>query len=179
MNIKNIFEDNRSQSIESLQFFSFLTEIYFSLLEKNDSENNQIEEFIDVIGKNYYWQSFKNKNYITSLKDYVFWQSREIYLENMKKFVSHKCSASDFACTIYFLIRNDLKESECLIEDFEKQATLELNPKTFQFSKIISAFEFILEGFALQRTTNLTDDELRQIVKNILPKVQKYFTDEI
>lgn len=179
MNIKNIFEDNRNQSIESLQFFSFLTKIYFSMLEKNDSENNQIQEFIDVIGKNYYWQSFKNKNYITSLKDYVFWESREIYLENMKKFVSHKCSASDFACTIYFLIRNDLKESKCLVEDFEKQATLELNPKTFQFSKIISDFEFILEGFALQRTTNLTDDELRQIVKDILPKVQKYFTDEI
>jgi hypothetical protein len=43
MNIKNIFEDNRSQSIKSLKFFSFLTEIYFSLLEKNDSENNQIQ----------------------------------------------------------------------------------------------------------------------------------------
>ena len=97
----------------------------------------------------------------------------------MKKFVSHKCSASDFACTLYFLIRNDLKESECLVEDFEKQATLELNPKTFQFSKIISDFEFILEDFAFQRTTNLTDDELRQIVKDILPEVEKYFTDEI
>ena len=179
MNIKNIFENSRSQSIESLQFFSFLTEIYFSLLEKNDSENNQIQEFIDVIGKNYYWQSFKNKNYIMSLKDYVFWESKEIYLDNMKKFVSHKCSASDFACTLYFHIRNDLKESECLIEDFKKQATLELNPKTFQFSKIISDFEFILEDFAFYRTTNLTDDELRQIVKDTLPEVGKYFTDEI
>ena len=76
----------------------------------------------------------------------------------MKKFVSHKCSASDFACTIYFLIRNDLKEFECLVDDFEKQATLELNPKTFQFSKIISDFEFILEGFVPPRTTNLTVD---------------------
>ena len=79
MSIKNIFENNQNQSIESLQFFLFITEIYFSLLEKNDSENKQIQEFIDVIGKNYYWQSFKNKNYITSLKDYVFWQSKEIY----------------------------------------------------------------------------------------------------
>ena len=170
MSIKNILEDNQSQSIESLQFFSFITEIYFSLLEKNDSENKQIQEFIDVIGKNYYWQSFKNKNYITSLKDYVFWQSKEIYLDNMKKFVSHKCNASDFACTVYFLIRNDLKDSECLIEDFEKQATLEINPKTF---------EFVLESFALHRTTDLTEDELRQIVKDTLPKVEKYFTDEI
>ena len=179
MNIRNAFEDNRSQSIESLQFFSFLTEIYFSLLEKNDSENNHINEFIDVLGKNYYWQSFKNRNYMTSLKDYVFWQSKDIYLEKMKKFVSHKCSASDFACTVYFLIRDNQKDFEGLVEDFEKQATLELNPKTFQFSKIISDFEFILDGFAFDQPTDLTDDELRQIVKDNLPKVQKYFTDEI
>lgn len=179
MNIKKIFEDNRSRSIESLQFFSFVTELYFSLLKKNDGENNQIQEFIDVIGKNYYWQFFINKDYIMSLKDYVFWQSREIYLENMKKFVSHKCSASDFAHTMYVLIQNDLEECECLLEDFEKQATLELNRKTFQFSKIISDFEFILDGFTLERTIDLTDDELREIVKDVLPKVEKYFTDAI
>jgi len=153
-----IFEDNRSQSIESLQFFFFLKEVYFSMLKKNDSKNNQIQEFIDIIGKNYYWQSYKIQNYITSLRDYVFWESSEIYLENMKKFVSHESSASDFACTVYFLIRNDKKESECLIKDFEKQATLELNPKIFQFSKIISDFELLLEGFIPEPTTNLTVD---------------------
>lgn len=58
----------------------------------------------------------------------------------MKKFVSQECIASDFACMVYFLIRNDIKESECLIKDFEKQSTLELNPKIFHFSKIISNF---------------------------------------
>jgi hypothetical protein len=179
MSIKNIFEDNRNQSIESLEFCFFLKEIYFSLLEKNNSKNNQIQEFIDIIGKNYYYQSYQIKDYITSLRDYVFWESSEIYLENMKKFVSHECSAADFACTIYFLIRNDIKESECLIKDFEKQATLELNPKIFQFSKIISDFELVLEGFIPEPTTNITEDELRQIVNNVLPKIKKYFTDEI
>nr|UDP55535.1 hypothetical protein orf103a [Schizostauron trachyderma] len=103
----------------------------------------------------------------------------------MKKFVSHESSASDFACTIYFLIRNDQKESECLVEDFEKQATLELNPKIFQFSKIISDFEVILEGFinvdesGIEDPEYLTADQLRQIVKDVLPKVEKYFTDGI
>jgi len=58
----------------------------------------------------------------------------------MKKFVSHECSAEYLACTIYFIIRSDLKESESLIKDFEKQSTLELNPKIFQFLKIISDF---------------------------------------
>ena len=46
------FEDNRKQSIESLQFFDFLGDIYFSLLEKNDTENSLIQEFIDAVGKN-------------------------------------------------------------------------------------------------------------------------------
>ena len=97
----------------------------------------------------------------------------------MKKFVSHECSASDFACTVYFLIRNDIKESEYLIKDCEKQSTLELNPKIFQFSKTISDFDFVLWVFIPEPTTNLTEDDLRQIVNNVLPKIQKYFTDEI
>ena len=180
MNTKNIFEDNRRQSIESLQFFFVLEEIYFSLLkDDNNSKNSQIQEFIDIIRENYCWQFSKVKNYVTNLTDYVFWQSSEIYLENMKKFVSHEYSGSDFACTVYYLIRNDIMESECLIRDFEKQSTLELNPKIFQFSKIISDFEFVSKGFMLEPTIDLTEDELRQIVKNVLPKVQKYFTDEI
>ena len=97
----------------------------------------------------------------------------------MKKFFSHECSGGDFACTVYFLIRNDIDKSECLIKDFEKQSTLELNPKIFQFSKIISDFEFVLEGFLPEKSINLTKDELKQIVNKVLSKVQKYFTDEI
>jgi hypothetical protein len=113
------FEDNRSQSIESLQLF-FLREIYFSLLEKNDSENSLIQEFIDVVGNNYYWQSYKIQNYVTSLSDHIFWESSKIYLESMKKFVSRECSASDFASTVFFLILNDKNRSELLIKDFKK-----------------------------------------------------------
>lgn len=55
----------------------------------------------------------------------------------MKKFVSHESSGGDFASTVYFLIRNDRKESECLREDFE----------------------FLLEGFIPEPTTDLTEDE--------------------
>lgn len=177
--IENILNENPNESIESLKFFFFLEEIYFSLLKETKVENNQIQEFLDIIGKNYYYQSYKIKNDITSLRDYVFWQSSEIYLENMKKFVSQESSASDFASTVYFLIRNDKQESESLIKDFAKQSTLKLNPKIFQFSKIISDFEFVLEDFIPEPTTNLIEDELREIVKNVLPKLQKYFTDEI
>ena len=66
------FQDDRKKSIESLEFVFFLEDIYFSLLKRNDTENSLIQEFIDAIGKNYYWQSYKIKNYAISLSDHVF-----------------------------------------------------------------------------------------------------------
>ena len=171
------FKDNREKSIESLQFSFFLKEIYFSLLDENDSKNSQIQEFINVVGKNYDWQSYQIQNYVTSLRDHIFWKSSGIYLENMQKFVSHECNAFDFACTVYLLIRNNLKESDDLIEYFEKQTTVELTSKNFQFSTVIHDFEELLETFIFDPTTNVTEDELREIVKGVLPKIQKYFID--
>lgn len=116
-------------------------------MEKKDSENSLIQEFINIVGNNYYWQFYKIQNYVTSLRDHIFWKSSEIYLESIKKFVSCECSVSDFASTVFFLILNDKNKSEFLIKDFEKQATLELNPKNFRFSKIISNFDLISEAF--------------------------------
>lgn len=177
MNIKNIFTNDRDQSIESLQFFFFLNEVYFSLLKlkHENNENNQIQEFIDIIGKNYYYQSYKIKNYIISLNDYIFWQSRQAYIENMQKFIDEDCSTLDFAYRVYFLIKNNKKESESLVKDFKKQLTLELNPRIFQFSKIIGDLELVLEGFIPESTTDLTEDELKIIIKNVLIKIQNDF----
>ena len=100
----------------------------------------------------------------------------------MQKFVSHELSGSEFVSTIFFRILKDKKESNLLKKDFERQATLELNPKIFQFSKIISSLYLVLEAFdeelEVEDSACLTEDQLRQIVKDVLPKVQKYFIDE-
>jgi hypothetical protein len=31
----------------------------YRVLKDNSSKNNQVQELIDIIGKNYYWQSYK------------------------------------------------------------------------------------------------------------------------
>ena len=49
-------KEDRKKSIESLEFFFFLGDLYFSLLKKNDTENSFIQEFIGVIASNYFWQ---------------------------------------------------------------------------------------------------------------------------
>lgn len=184
------FEDNRKQSIQSLQLFFFLHDVYFSLLQKTDTENIQenilIQEFVEAVGKNYYWQLYKISDYLTLLHDFVFWESRQIYLTNMEKFAAEELSGSEFVNRVYYTILSDTKESKILETDFEKQATLELNPEIFQFSKVIRDFELVLsicdfdeepEIDEDEEASFLTEDKLRAIIKKELPKIQKYFID--
>lgn len=187
------FEDNRKQSIQSLQFLFFLKDFYFSLLKKTDTENIGenilIQEFVEAIGKNYYWQLYKISDYQTLLCDFVFWKSRQIYLTSMEKFAAEELSGSEFVNSVYYTILADKKDSRILQTDFEMQATLELNPEIFNFSKIIRDFEFVLSIFdeepeideyeeaEIGQSSFLTEDQLREIIKKELPKIQKYFID--
>lgn len=187
------FEDNRKQSIQSLQFLFFLKDFYFSLLKKTDTENIRenilIREFVEAIGKNYYWQLYKISDYLTLLHDFVFWQSRQIYLTNMEKFAAGELSGLEFVNRVYYTILADKKDSKILETDFERQATLDLNPDMFQFSKVIGDFEFVLSIFddepeidedeepEIGQSSFLTEDQLRGIIKKELPKIQKYFID--
>ena len=83
----------------------------------------------------------------------------------------------------FFNILNNRKESSILKKDFKRQAILELNPKICQFSEIIDNLYLALEAFDEEPEVGnlafLTEDPLRQVVKDILPKVEKYFIDEI
>jgi hypothetical protein len=134
------FQEDRKKSIESLEFFFFLGDLYLSLLQKNDTENSFIQEFLGVIASNYSWQYYKIKNYTISLKDHVFWESSDFYLKSMQKFVSHELTGAEFVSEFFFKILNDRKEYSILQKDFKRQAKLELNPKSYQFSEIIENF---------------------------------------
>jgi hypothetical protein len=178
------FQEDRKKSIESLEFFFFLGDLYFSLLKKTDTENSFIQEFLGVIASNYSWQYYKIENYATSLKDHVFWESSEFYLKSMQKFVSHQLTGAEFVSEFFFKILNDRKEYGILQKDFKRQAKLELNPKSYQFSEIIDNFYLALSRLLIDDPEPgdsgfLTEDQLRQIVKGVLPRVEKYFIEEI
>ena len=100
----------------------------------------------------------------------------------MQKFVSHELTGREFVDHFYFKLLNDIDEANLLKKDFKKQETLELNPKSYQFSKIISDFYFALEAFDDEPepvdSSFLSENQLRQIVKDVLPRVEKYFLEE-
>lgn len=176
-------KEDRKKSIESLEFFFFLGDLHLSLLKKNDTENSAIKEFIDVINSHYSWQYYKIHHYATSLRDHVFWESSEFYLKSMQKFIFHELTGAEFVSEFFFKILNDRKEYSILEKDFKRQAKLELNPKSYQFSEIIDNFYLALEAFDEEPEAEdsgfLTEDQLRQIVKDVLPRVEKYFIEEI
>jgi hypothetical protein len=107
----------------------------------------------------------------------------------MEKFAAGELSGLEFVNRVYYTILADKKDSKILETDFERQATLELNSEIFQFSKVIGDFEFVLSIFdeepeidedeepEIGQSSFLTEDQLREIIKKELPKIQKYFID--
>ena len=140
------YNEKRKESIASLEFFFFLNDFYSHLFEKKEKmkyKNSELNQFVDVIDSLCRWQYHKSKDYLNSLKDYVFWQYREFYLEEMQKFVSHESTGREFVDHFYFKLLNDIDE--------------EPEPDDSNF---------------------LSENELRQIVKDVLPRVKKYFLEE-
>lgn len=100
-----------------------------------------------------------------TLDDYIFWQSSEIYLESMENFVTRKLTGSDFVDRIYYLLLGN--KIEC---------------KILQFSRVLLKLEDALAAFSAEPSPEpayLNEDQLREIMKDHLPKVKKYFINEI
>ena len=80
-----------------------------------------------------------------ALTDKVFWGSSKFYRETMRKFVGGELNALEFAQEFSDRLLADREEANNLLEDFQKQANIELNPNIFEFSKLILDFELLLE----------------------------------
>ena len=89
MNILKFFEKSKKESIESLGFFYCLAEVVNYLQSKYGKSNNiLIVNFIKLLEWCRSCLLSQVEDYEQSLTDYIFWQSREFYLESMRKFVA-------------------------------------------------------------------------------------------
>ena len=188
----NIFlKKSRKESIESLEFFYFIHKLFFSLVhEYGNSTNPLILDFIKVLGGFYSWESKKIGPYHQALNDFVFWKSRNFYRETMQKLVVDELNALEFAQEFSDKLRAEKAKAEILFKDFQKQADIELNAKSFQFSKIILAFEIPLEVYQnemeeveeggdqlSENDLSFTEDSLKEGVGRALEEVNRYFAN--
>ena len=113
--------------------------------------------------------------------DSVFWESWEFYREIMIKFVAGELNGSEFVDQTLYSILSDKKEAQSLEEDFQRQITLELDSKSFQFLKIILNLQLPVEAFDDEPEEDdenyFTEEKLREGVKLVLIAMEKYFKD--
>ena len=120
---------------------------------------------------------------------YRFLEVKKIYRQTMQKFVVGELNGLEFAQKFSDRFLADKKEADILLEDFQKQADIKLNPKSFQFSKIILSFELPLylyqdkteelelEDGLLENDFSFTEDFLEERVRRALEDINKYFVD--
>lgn len=179
--LSNDFKD-RKQFIEELEFFFYLHESYYHLLEKNGKNTNPlISNFLEVLYDSLNWQSYKVQNYSQALTDHIFWQSSDFYRESMEKFVKGEINGSKFVDLTLYTILHDKRKVGALQKDFKKQAFIQLDKNHYQFGTIISDLVFLLETYRADAENDenlicyITEEELRISVKTALSKIQKYF----
>ena len=106
----------------------------------------------------------------------------------MWKFVGGELNALEFTQEFLDRLLADREEANNLLEDFQKQANIELNPNIFEFSKIILDFELLLEvyqnkveeletGESSENNLSFTQNDIVEGVKHALEKINKDFTD--
>ena len=99
------------------------------------------------------------------------------YCQWIQKFLSNQLTIADFISEVLYpsLSNNLIKKAFDLIEDFQRQASIDLDPKSFGFSKIISDLTTVLGGFDENLEESFfTEEEFREIIENAAIKLEKY-----
>jgi hypothetical protein len=68
----------------------------------------------------------------------MYWESKNIYLKNMKNFVDNKWKSCQFFNSIYYQLLEERCRASELIKDFEMQEKLELNLEIFNSYELLS-----------------------------------------
>lgn len=174
--IFKFFLKDRNQFIEALEFSYFLEEISTYLEKKYSNKNNKlIKFFLQLVN---YWRSWQYnliEDYKQLLVDSIFWKSREYYLTRIKKFLSYELDTLDFIAELLYPILSNKNEAKDFQDDFIGQAKIELDSKSFGFSKILWGLPAVLEGFDEDPEESVfTEKEFREIIENVLTELEKY-----
>ena len=119
--MNNFLFYSKSQAIELLKYYFFLNDLYYLILsktEKTDLKNIRIKEFVQSLRIQKDQQLDKIEFYLISLEDYSYWESKDIYLKNMKNFVAEKCKSCEFVDSIYYQLLEDRRRAKLLQKDF-------------------------------------------------------------
>ena len=176
ININKLFPENRKDLIQSLELCDFLYEVSIKFgLNYRETNNESIRIFFKLISLWRDWE-FKNiKEYRQLLYDHYYWKSRQYYYEKIEEFVSNKITIIDFINQVLYPILSDKDEANELLNDFQHQEKITLDPNSLGFSKIIISLIPVLEGYEDNiEETIFTEQEFREIIKKAFIQLKQY-----
>ena len=177
--IQKINQKNRQKLIESLEFSYFLYDITISFgVNYRETNNPLIKFFFRVLSWWRDWEFKQVREYKQLLRDYPYWESRQYYYQKIQKFVGGELSIVDFISEFLYPSLSTKREASALIEDFQRQASIDLDPKSLGFSNIISDLTPVLEGFDEDPEESIfTEKEFREIIEAAAIKLEQYSID--
>lgn len=145
MNIFKIFQKNKKEYIESLQFFYFLTDARKYLFPRYSwSTNWLILTFFRILDCCYSWNLNQIADYLQFLKDSVFWESRDYYHENLQRFIARELKPSEFINHVLYPIQSDKRKAEDLLKkSFTRRDYNRLSKDYKLLKRYQNRFEFI------------------------------------
>ena len=174
------FQKTRETQSEVAEFVYFFTDFqHYLKINYGTSKNVLIIHFLKLVDWCWKWQVNQTKDYFQLLTDYIFWESRDYYRDNLEKFVAGELNGVQIVNGVLYPLLSNIREAQDFTENFKGQQKIELDPKSFQFSKIITELQFPLEAFDDEPEEDdygfLTEEELREIMKVVLKDMEKYF----
>lgn len=156
----------------------FNLEEYIQLLKtseylKKQKKNLETENRADYL---------KVLKYGIKLSDYIHWKTRSQYLSLLKLFVNSKIDGSEFVRQYFEIFHSNEKIVKNLEKDFERLASIQLDPKSFGFSEWISEIELCCDefypDFEPQDKINFRfakdEKELQVVLTDLIKQIEKY-----
>ena len=116
------------------------------------------------------------------ISEHLYWLHKKEFKQLINDFLSFKINGKDFDQKFSQLVKKIEKESN--LENSEKLKSIEINSKSLGFGTLISEIYLCCDEFFDEYNPKeeefdpalKTEEQLRQAVKDLLPKIQKYYS---
>ena len=121
-------------------------------------------------------------NYSARISEYLHWSQKNYYLQIIKDFLNFKIDGKEFDKKFSKMVTVIEKKARLLFKNYEDLKRIKPSPRSLGFemwiSEIYLCCNAFYEDYDLKEGKNSflkTEEQLRDAVKSLFPKIQKYF----
>lgn len=110
-------------------------------------------------------------HYRSRLENHTFWYNREQFVFLMENFIHDLINMEEFEIAFSRLWYKTLEVDKTFQEDLKQVENLQLDPRSDGFGSFLT---FVFRQFEVLEDEDCTEQEVKEIVRNVLRKIQPY-----